>query len=246
VEAGQSCRAVAKLFGVSVSSVVKWRQRTRATGSAAVKPMGGKRPVLLAGKRAFILDRIALKPHTSIRALQAELAEHGATASHGAVTLSGSCLSRRHGQDEHGADARVVPARQACHWQGPARALAHHDLRCRTAIDRIDAPYVFDCPINGESFLAHVEQAVPPTLRTGDIVVIDNLGSHSAVIRARPLAGPFAPPVPSSCSCRPTRPISIRSSRCCPSSRCPPPGASAYHRGGLQRGRQHPAVLLIR
>ena len=84
-EAGQSCRAVAKRFGVSVSSVVKWRQRARATGSAAAKPIGGKRPVLLAGQRAFILDRIALKPHISIRALQAELAERGTIASYGAV-----------------------------------------------------------------------------------------------------------------------------------------------------------------
>ena len=83
--AGQSCRAVAKRFGVSVSSVVKWRQRARATGSAAAKPMGGRRPILLAGQRAFILERIALEPHISIRALQAELAEHGVTASYGAV-----------------------------------------------------------------------------------------------------------------------------------------------------------------
>ena len=83
--AGRSCRVVAKRFGVSVSSVVKWRQRARATGSAAAKPMGGRRPVLLAGQRAFILERIALKPHISIRALQAELARHGTRASYGAV-----------------------------------------------------------------------------------------------------------------------------------------------------------------
>ncbi|MBO0757811.1 MAG: helix-turn-helix domain-containing protein, partial [Bradyrhizobiaceae bacterium] len=37
---GQSCRSVAKTFGVSVSSVVKWSQRFRTTGSAAAKPMG--------------------------------------------------------------------------------------------------------------------------------------------------------------------------------------------------------------
>jgi transposase len=84
-QAGQSCRAVAKTFGVSVSSVVKWRQRARTTGSAAARPMGSKRPVLLAGQRAFILDRIALEPHISIRALQAELAERGTIASYGAV-----------------------------------------------------------------------------------------------------------------------------------------------------------------
>ena len=83
--AGQSCRAVAERFGVSVASVVKWRQRARITGSAAARPMGGRRPVLLAGQRAFILERVALEPHISIRALQAELARHGTRASYGTV-----------------------------------------------------------------------------------------------------------------------------------------------------------------
>ena len=52
--------------------------------------------------------------------------------------------------------------------------------------DRIDAPCVIDGPINGESFLAYVEQVLVPTLRPGDIVIIDNLGSHKgkAVRRA--------------------------------------------------------------
>jgi transposase len=44
--------------------------------------------------------------------------------------------------------------------------------------DRIDAPCVIDGPINGESFLAYVEQLLLPALRPGDIVIIDNLGSH--------------------------------------------------------------------
>ena len=44
--------------------------------------------------------------------------------------------------------------------------------------DRIDAPCLFDGPINGERFLAYVEQFLVPTLKPGDIVVLDNLGSH--------------------------------------------------------------------
>lgn len=44
--------------------------------------------------------------------------------------------------------------------------------------DRIDAPCLFDGPINGEVFLAWVETFLVPTLRPGDIVVMDNLGSH--------------------------------------------------------------------
>ncbi|KPH87058.1 putative transposase [Komagataeibacter intermedius AF2] len=44
--------------------------------------------------------------------------------------------------------------------------------------DRITAPCVLDGPINGHSFLAYVEQFLVPTLKPGDIVVLDNLGSH--------------------------------------------------------------------
>jgi transposase len=44
--------------------------------------------------------------------------------------------------------------------------------------DRIDAPCLFDGPINGEVFLAWVQTFLVPTLRPGDIVVMDNLGSH--------------------------------------------------------------------
>lgn len=85
VESGRTCRAVADLFDVSVASVAKWSQRARATGSAAAKPMGGKRPVLLAGQRAFILDRLEAVPNLSLRALAAELAERGVVVSYGAV-----------------------------------------------------------------------------------------------------------------------------------------------------------------
>jgi len=44
--------------------------------------------------------------------------------------------------------------------------------------DAITAPCVFDGPINGESFLRYVEQFLLPTLKPGDIVIMDNLGSH--------------------------------------------------------------------
>ena len=65
--------------------------------------------------------------------------------------------------------------------------------------DRIEAPCVIDGPINGESFLAYVEQVLVPTLKHGDIVIMDNLGSHKgkAVRRAIRAAGArlfFLPP----------------------------------------------------
>ena len=46
--------------------------------------------------------------------------------------------------------------------------------------DRIDAPCLFDGPINGERFHAYVEQFLVPTLKPGDVVILDNLGSHKA------------------------------------------------------------------
>lgn len=50
--------------------------------------------------------------------------------------------------------------------------------------DGVEAPCVFDGPINGARFLAYVEQCLVPTLRPGDVVVMDNLGSHkSAAVR---------------------------------------------------------------
>ncbi len=52
--------------------------------------------------------------------------------------------------------------------------------------DRVEAPWLLEGPINGESFRLYVDQVLIPTLQPGDIVIMDNLGSHrsSAVRRA--------------------------------------------------------------
>jgi len=46
--------------------------------------------------------------------------------------------------------------------------------------DRIDAPWVYDGPINGEAFLTYVTHELAPTLKKGDIVIMDNLSSHKS------------------------------------------------------------------
>jgi transposase len=51
--------------------------------------------------------------------------------------------------------------------------------------DRIDAPWFIEGPIDGESFRTYVEKVLLPTLRPGDIVVMDNLGSHKGKIVRR-------------------------------------------------------------
>jgi len=57
--------------------------------------------------------------------------------------------------------------------------------------DRIDAPWLLDGPINAEAFTTYVEKVLVPTLRPGDLVIMDNLGSHKgkAVRRAIRCAG---------------------------------------------------------
>ncbi len=61
-------------------------------------------------------------------------------------------------------------------------------------VDRLTAPCVFDGPINGALFHAYVEQVLAPTLKPGDIVVLDNLGSHrSKAVRAAALAAGARP-----------------------------------------------------
>ena len=77
VTGGESCRAVALRFGVAVSSVVKWSQRYRATGSVAPGKMGGHCKPVLAPHRAFIMERIGQTPHLTLHGLKAELAARG-------------------------------------------------------------------------------------------------------------------------------------------------------------------------
>ncbi|SPP97865.1 transposase [Bradyrhizobium vignae] len=61
-------------------------------------------------------------------------------------------------------------------------SLADSDVPWRLALRRLTAPCLFDGPINGECFRAYVQQVLVPQLHPGDIVIMDNLGSHKSVI----------------------------------------------------------------
>ena len=87
VQAGETSRAVAARFGVAVSSVVKWSQRQRATGSVSPGKMGGHRKWVLEPHRAFVLERICQTPHLTLHGLKEELAARGVNVSHNAVWL---------------------------------------------------------------------------------------------------------------------------------------------------------------
>ena len=67
------------------------------------------------------------------------------------------------------------------------------------ALCRISAPWIIDGPINGELFTIYAEQVLAPILAKGDIVILDNLGSHKGraarnAIRGRGARLIFLPP----------------------------------------------------
>ena len=78
-------------------------------------------------------------------------------------------MTRLYGRARRG--KRLVDAVPHGHWKTSTFIGA---LRC----DGLTATGVFDGAINGELFLAYVEQVLVPTLRRGDIVIMDNLRSH--------------------------------------------------------------------
>ena len=84
-------------------------------------------------------------------------------------TWATTAMARRYGRARRG--ARVVGAVPHGHWKTTTvvAALRH---------DGLSAPCVFDGAINGARFLAYVAQGLAPTLRPGDVVVMDNLGAH--------------------------------------------------------------------
>jgi transposase len=218
VEAGQSCRSVAKTFMVSVSSVVKWSQRRRAVGSPAALKMGGHRPYVVAREKDWLIARIAEKPDLTLRALLAELAERGLVVSyyalwhflqHEGVTFKKSLHASEQDRPDVARRRRQWKARQAT--IGPARLVFIDETWAKTNMtrthgrcakgqrlvakapfgkwrtltflaalrcDRLTAPCVIDGPINGVIFRAYVDEVLVPTLKPGDLVVMDNLGSH--------------------------------------------------------------------
>src|SRR4051812_15085940 len=131
VAGGRSRRAAAKIFSVSVATVVRWSQRFEATGSAAVLAMGGRRPHRLAGRRDWLLARIADKPDLTLRALLAELAADGVKVSHGALwaffAREGITFKKR----------PCTPANRAC--PGAGRGPPRHCPPAR-AVEEIPGP----------------------------------------------------------------------------------------------------------
>ena len=82
-------------------------------------------------------------------------------------------------QHQHGPSARPSSARRTTGRKNPAQG--HWKTTTFVAglrSDALTAPCVIDGPMNGNTFLAYVEQILAPSLKPGDIVVLDNLSAH--------------------------------------------------------------------
>jgi hypothetical protein len=137
------------------------------------------------------------------------------------------------------------------------RGRAQRGMRCRSPIPHghwktttftgalrltgMTAPMVLDGPMTGEWFAAYAAQVLAPTLRPGDIVILDNLPAHKTMAAREAIEAVGR----ECCSCRHTAPTSIqpkmpsRSSR--PSCGKPPPEPSPSY--GMQFARHCPASL---
>lgn len=82
---GESVRPVAIRFEVAASSVVKWSQRHRKTGSVHPGKMGGHRKRILEPHRDFIAEQLIQNPHLTLHGLKAELASQGIAVSHNTI-----------------------------------------------------------------------------------------------------------------------------------------------------------------
>ncbi len=99
-------------------------------------------------------------------------------------------MARRHGRFQRG--LRLIGRVPHGHWKTTTFVAA---LRC----DGITAPFVVDCPMNGLIFRTYVERVLAPTLKPGDRVILDNLGSHKGnevrrIIEERDAYLVFLPP----------------------------------------------------
>ena len=99
-------------------------------------------------------------------------------------------LLRRYGRSRRG--VRLRDHTPCGHWET-------HTIVAALRPDGLTAPAVFDGPIDNASFLAYVEQVLAPTLRRGDVVVLDNLAVHKqpavrAAIEATGAQIRFLPP----------------------------------------------------
>jgi transposase len=231
VMSGMSRCEAAEVFGVAISTAVKWMQRLRDTGSSAAKPRGGSTSPLEQHKDR-ILAVIKMRPDATLEEILTALGKQGIRTSQSALDrfLGRHKITRKKKSLQAAEQKRKDVARARRKWireQGlldPARLVFIDETsvntsmvrlygRCPCGVRLVDhvpfghwetmtfvsalrhdgmvAPMLIEGAMNGELFLAYVEQCLAPTLKPNDIVVMDNVAIHrvAGVVEAIEAAG---------------------------------------------------------
>jgi transposase len=218
VTSGMSRNEAAEVFGVAISTAVKWMQRLRDTGSSAAKPRGGGTSPLEQHTER-ILATVSEQPDATLKELLATLGRQRIRTSRSALArfLDRHKITRKKKTLHAAEQQREDVARARRKWireQGlldPAKLVFIDETsvntsmvrlygRCPCGVRLVDhvpfghwetmtfvsalrhdgmvAPMLIEGPMNGELFLAYVEQCLAPTLKPNDIVVVDNVATH--------------------------------------------------------------------
>jgi transposase len=196
IEGGMSRNRAAKQFGVAISTAIGWMQRVEETGSVEPGQMGGHKPKAISGDHAAWLSQRIRDGDFTIRGLVTELAGRGLKVDYHSVWDFVHAEKLSFKKKRGGWRTRLVFIDET--WtrtdMAPLRGWAPRGHRLPTKVphgrwktmtflaalrhDRIEAPWFIEGPIDGESFRTYVAKVLLPTLRPGDIVVMDNLASH--------------------------------------------------------------------
>ena len=191
VEGGGSRRGAADQFEVGVSSAIRWVQRFREDGTCEPMPRGGSTSPLekhsrqiiavISAQRDLTLDEIVSvllraaerKRADVARARRRWIREQGFLDPAHLVFIDETAVTtnmvRLNGWNPRG--ERLVSDAPMGHWETVTFIAG---LRQTGVV----APMMIKGSMNGEAFLAYIEQCLVPTLKRRDIVVIDNVPFH--------------------------------------------------------------------
>lgn len=206
IEGGMSRNRAAKQFGVAIITAIGWMRRVDETGNVAPGQMGGHKPKAISGDHAVWLSRrirdggrgLKVDYHSVWDFVHAEKLSFKKSVAAGERDRPE--VARRRAQwtkyqgrveaerlvfiDETWTRTDMAPLRG---WAPRGRRLhakvPHGRWKTTTFLaalrhNRIEVPWFIEGPIDGVSFRTYVEKVLLPVLHPGDIVVLDNLGSH--------------------------------------------------------------------
>src|ERR1035437_6967875 len=204
VAGGLSARSVSKIFAVSASSAIKWVRQWRFDGRTAPSPVRGHRRAVLEPHAAWAARSAARARYRGERRNRVELLRstrhqlqkksvYATEQDRPDVAMARSVWKARQGLldparlvfiDETGTSTNMARLRGRCRrGQRLIGKVPHGHWKITTFVaalrhDAITAPFVIDEPMTGEIFRVYLERCLVPTLKPGDIVVMDNLAAH--------------------------------------------------------------------